>query len=180
MRDFEFLEPASVSEASRMLADLGDDCRAMAGGTALMLAMRQRMLVPSHIVSLARIDALRGIDFDTRRGLRIGALARHNEVARSPLVQQHYPVLASMAAGLATLSPMNRKYPGRTSSVGLGRVKSGLMMMLSQPSAFVSALAVMNVSNCATPAGSVTEKLRGREWSAPLVPEGVVGPDSVK
>ena len=39
MREFEFLEPASVAEASRILADVGDDCRLMAGGTALLLAM---------------------------------------------------------------------------------------------------------------------------------------------
>ncbi|VCU68886.1 6-hydroxypseudooxynicotine dehydrogenase complex subunit alpha [Pigmentiphaga humi] len=101
MRDFDFLEPASVAEASRMLADLGEDCRVMAGGTALMLAMRQRMLVPTHIVSVARIEALRGIGFDPRDGLRIGALARHVDVAESPAVKQHYPMLASMAARVA-------------------------------------------------------------------------------
>jgi carbon-monoxide dehydrogenase medium subunit len=101
MREFEFLEPASVAEASRMLADLGDECRVMAGGTALMLAMRQRMLMPSHIISVARIESLRGIDFDPARGLRIGALARHVDVADSPLVQRHYPMLAAMAAQVA-------------------------------------------------------------------------------
>ncbi|MGH6626532.1 MAG: FAD binding domain-containing protein [Burkholderiaceae bacterium] len=101
MRDFDFLEPTSVGEASRMLADLGDECRVMAGGTALMLAMRQRMLSPTHIVSMARVDALRGISFDPQQGLRIGALSRHCDVSRSPLVQQHYPMLAAMAAQVA-------------------------------------------------------------------------------
>ncbi|RZL87488.1 MAG: xanthine dehydrogenase family protein subunit M [Variovorax sp.] len=101
MRDFDFLEPTSVDEASRMLAELGDDCRVMAGGTALMLAMRQRMLAPTHIVSMARVDALRGMSFDARAGLRIGALSRHCDVARSPLVLRHYPMLASMASQVA-------------------------------------------------------------------------------
>jgi carbon-monoxide dehydrogenase medium subunit len=101
MRDFEFLEPASVGEASRMLADLGEDCRVMAGGSALMLAMRQRMLSPTHIISVARIEALRGISWDPVQGLRIGALSRHCDVARSALVQQHCPMLAAMAAQVA-------------------------------------------------------------------------------
>lgn len=101
MHDFEFLEPTSVSEASRMLADLGEECRVMAGGSALMLAMRQRMLSPTHIISVARIEALRGITFDPATGLCIGALSRHCDVARSPLVQQHYPMLAAMAAQVA-------------------------------------------------------------------------------
>ena len=108
MRDFDYLEPASVAEASRMLGDLGDEGRAIAGGTALMLGMRQRMLAPSHLVSLARIDALRGIDFDERRGLRIGALSRHIDVANSPIVRAHYPVLASMAARVANPQVRNQ------------------------------------------------------------------------
>lgn len=108
MRDFDYLEPATIDEASRMLADLGDDCRAIAGGTALMLGMRQRMLAPTHLVSLARLDALRGIDFDEKRGLRIGALSRHTDVANSPVVRARYPVLASMASRVANPQVRNQ------------------------------------------------------------------------
>ncbi|MBS0342448.1 MAG: xanthine dehydrogenase family protein subunit M [Proteobacteria bacterium] len=108
MRDFDFLEPATVHEASHMLADLGDDCRAIAGGTALMLGMRQRMLTPTHLVSLARLPQLRGIGFDAKNGLRIGALARHADVAASPLVRQHVPVLASMASRVANPQVRNQ------------------------------------------------------------------------
>ena len=108
MREFDFLEPPSVAEASRMLADLGEDVRVIAGGTALMLAMRQRMLAPTHLISVARIERLRGIDFDAAQGLRIGALARHSDVARSPWVRQHAPVLASMAARVANPQVRNQ------------------------------------------------------------------------
>lgn len=108
MRDFDFLEPTSVVEASRMLANLGDNCRAMAGGTALMLALRQRMLAPTHIVSLGRLDALRGIDFDPQQGMRIGALSCHSDVARSAAVQQHYPMLARMATTMANPQVRNQ------------------------------------------------------------------------
>ncbi|WP_399681970.1 FAD binding domain-containing protein [Xenophilus sp.] len=108
MREFDWLEPASVEEASRMLADLGDEVRVIAGGTALMLGMRQRMLAPTHLISVARIERLRGIAFDAQQGLRIGALARHADVARSPLVRQHAPVLASMAARVANPQVRNQ------------------------------------------------------------------------
>jgi carbon-monoxide dehydrogenase medium subunit len=101
MHEFEFLEPASVAEASRMLADHGDDARAVAGGSALLLGMRQRMLAPTHLVSLHRLDSLRGISFDPRNGLRIGALSVHSQVARSHEVQRHYPMLAWLAAHMA-------------------------------------------------------------------------------
>lgn len=108
MHDFDFLQPASVAEASRLLAELGEDCRVIAGGTALMLGLRQRMLAPTHLVSLAGIEALRGIGHDPARGLRIGALVRHAEVAASPLVRLHAPVLASMAARMANPQVRNQ------------------------------------------------------------------------
>lgn len=108
MRDFEFLEPASVAEASSMLAEYGEECRVMAGGTALMLAMRQRMVMPSHVISVSRIASLQGISFDPQRGLRIGASSRHADIAQSPLVQQHYPMIAGMAARLANVQVRNQ------------------------------------------------------------------------
>jgi carbon-monoxide dehydrogenase medium subunit len=101
VRDFEFLEPGSALEASRMLADHGEESRLYAGGTALLLGMRQRMLTPSHIVYLGGVPGLNRIEFDARKGLRIGALARHAEVADSPLVKERYPVLAAMARQVA-------------------------------------------------------------------------------
>ena len=45
MREFDYLEPASIAEASEMLAAHAENCRMMAGGTALMLALRQRMMI---------------------------------------------------------------------------------------------------------------------------------------
>ncbi|MBT2326362.1 xanthine dehydrogenase family protein subunit M [Variovorax paradoxus] len=108
MREFDFLEPRSVPEASRMLADLGDECRVMAGGTALLLAMRQRMAAPSHVVSAMQLEGMRGISFDPRRGLRIGALARHAELARSESVRRHYPTIAAMAEQVANPQVRNQ------------------------------------------------------------------------
>lgn len=108
MREFEFLEPATVQEASRMLAEHGDDARVFAGGTALMLGLRQRMLAPTHLVSLAGVEALHGISWDAQQGLRIGALTRHAQIAASPLVQAHCPVLASMAARVANPQVRNQ------------------------------------------------------------------------
>lgn len=109
MRDFHYLEPTSIEEASRMLAELEDEeARLFAGGTALILTMRQRMLRPTHLLSLARIDRLRGIEFDEKSGLRIGAMSRHADIARSPLVRRHYPVLASMAERVANPQVRNQ------------------------------------------------------------------------
>lgn len=109
MRNFNYLEPTSIDEASRLLADHEDeDALVIAGGTALILTMRQRMLLPTHLISMAKIDRLHGIEFDQQSGLRIGALSRHSDIARSALVRQHYPVLASMAERVANPQVRNQ------------------------------------------------------------------------
>jgi aerobic carbon-monoxide dehydrogenase medium subunit len=108
MRDFEYLIPETVTEASGLLAEHGENCRMIAGGTALLLALRQRMVAPSHLISLARIRALRGITYDGRHGLRIGAMTLHAEVARSAVVQAGYPMLADMASRLANPQVRNQ------------------------------------------------------------------------
>jgi aerobic carbon-monoxide dehydrogenase medium subunit len=108
MRAFDYLQPTSIEGASLLLAEHGDDARVFAGGTALMLVMRQRMLNPKVLVSLDRLSELRGISFDAISGLRIGALSLHAEVADDAQVKQHYPILAHMAAHLANPQVRNQ------------------------------------------------------------------------
>ncbi|MET0279354.1 MAG: xanthine dehydrogenase family protein subunit M [Pseudorhodoplanes sp.] len=108
MREFDYLEPNSIAEASEMLAAHPDDARMMAGGTALMLALRQRMVSPTHVISLRNLRELRGITYDDKLGLRVGALTKHAELARSPLARAHFPMLADMASRLANPQVRNQ------------------------------------------------------------------------
>lgn len=108
MYDFDYLEPCSIAEASEMMLAHQGSCSLMAGGTALMLALRQRMVTPSHIISLRNVRELRGITYTPAEGLRIGALALHADVARSPLVRQHAPMLADAATRLANPQVRNQ------------------------------------------------------------------------
>jgi len=108
MRDFDYLRPDTIAEAATLSAQYGDSGRLIAGGTALLLALRQRMIAPSHLISLARIRALRGITYDDRTGLRIGAMTLHAELARSSLVRTRYPMLADMASRVANPQVRNQ------------------------------------------------------------------------
>lgn len=101
MRNFEFLEPRTVPEASRMLADHGETARPLAGGTALLLLMRQRIASPSHLVYLDGVPGLNSIQVDDRNGARIGALTRHSEIEAHPGLRAKYPVIAEMARRVA-------------------------------------------------------------------------------
>ncbi len=93
MVKFDYLEPTSLDEAFAILTKYGDDARVIAGGTALIIWMRQRLLMPKVVVSLARIPNFDVITFDERGGLRIGAGARHRDVELSAMVKRHYPLL---------------------------------------------------------------------------------------
>jgi aerobic carbon-monoxide dehydrogenase medium subunit len=93
MIKFDYLEPESLSETLILLERHGDEARAIAGGTSLVIMMRQRLLMPKVVISLARIPNFDTITFDERDGLRIGAGARHRDIELSPIVKRHYPLL---------------------------------------------------------------------------------------
>ena len=90
---FDLLKPATVAEASEMLRVHGDEARPIAGGTTLVILMKQRALRFSHLVDLQSIPGLERIT-DNDDGLSIGAMATHRSVERSPLVQRRAPALA--------------------------------------------------------------------------------------
>lgn len=102
MRPFEYLEPATVEEALALLAAGGPDTMLMAGGTSVVILMKQELVRPERVVGLRRLAELRTIgggDDD----LRIGALATHGAIARAAAVRAHAPVLGATCAAVATV-----------------------------------------------------------------------------
>ena len=93
MHGFELLEPRSLAEACAVIAS-DTNAKPIAGGTALLTIIRQRLLRPKRLVNLSKIRDGSAISFDPQKGMRIGALATINEIETSPLVRQHYPQLA--------------------------------------------------------------------------------------
>ena len=93
MIKFDYQEPANLQETFTLLEQHGDDGRVIAGGTSLIIWMRQRLLTPKVVISLARIPNFDKIEFNEREGLCIGAGARHRDIELSPVVKKHYPLL---------------------------------------------------------------------------------------
>ncbi|HEX9268897.1 MAG TPA: xanthine dehydrogenase family protein subunit M [Candidatus Limnocylindria bacterium] len=101
MNGFDYVEPASLGEALEAVARDGDDAIVMAGGTAVVLLLKQDLIRPARVLALRRLDALRGIASDGT--LRIGALETHAALARSRAVHEHAPALAATFASVATV-----------------------------------------------------------------------------
>jgi carbon-monoxide dehydrogenase medium subunit len=93
MVKFDYIEPASLDETLSLLEKHGDDARVIAGGTALIIWMRMKLLNPRVVISLAKIPGFDVIRFDSKNGLTIRAGARHRDIELSPVVKQHYPLL---------------------------------------------------------------------------------------
>jgi carbon-monoxide dehydrogenase medium subunit len=102
--DFEFHNPASLDDALEMLDRYGDDARLIAGGTALVLQMKQRFAQPGHVIGLrllARRDGLGAIE-ESNGVLRIGALCTLRHMEDSPLTRDRIPLLTDTVSRVAT------------------------------------------------------------------------------
>jgi carbon-monoxide dehydrogenase medium subunit len=101
MIGFDYRVPETLEEIFSTLDELGDDARLMAGGTALILLMKQRLVRPEVVLSLKRIGELTGIGQQDGQ-LRIGATELHRQVENNPLVSQHFPALVETLRKVAT------------------------------------------------------------------------------
>lgn len=106
-RSFEYLAPNTLLGAYDLLTEHGDAARPIAGGQSLVPMMNLRVVSPSALIDLRRIEELRGI---TRNGdmLRIGALTRHEEIASSDFVARCAPLLGKAVKSVAHLAVRNR------------------------------------------------------------------------
>lgn len=91
-------EVAENIDHARQLLGSRDDAKALAGGHSLLPLLRLRAVRPALLVDIGRIDGLSYVR-DAGSRLAIGALTRHHDLASSPLMQEHNP-LVSHAAGL--------------------------------------------------------------------------------
>jgi carbon-monoxide dehydrogenase medium subunit len=106
MRDFQFHAPTTLDEALSLLEQYGEAARPIAGGTALVVLMKQSLVDAEHLVSLERISGLSAI-FVQGDELHIGGLARHADVERSAVVRGFAPFLCDVYRRVATVRVRN-------------------------------------------------------------------------
>lgn len=90
---FDYQEPTTLKKAFSLLEKYGDEARVIAGGTSLLIMMRQRLLMPKVVIGLGRIPKFDRVSYKPNDGLRIGAGARHRDIELSPAVQKHFSLL---------------------------------------------------------------------------------------
>ncbi len=95
----DYQAPATMSEACALMSEHGKEAKLLAGGTDLIVACKLRNLKPRLLVSLGAIPSLKGVRFDEKEGLRIGAMTNLSALHHDPQVAK-YPALAEAAAAV--------------------------------------------------------------------------------
>jgi carbon-monoxide dehydrogenase medium subunit len=93
---FSYRRAGSLDEALDLLAEHGDDAKALAGGHSLLPLMKLRLAAPEVLVDLAELDELRQVRLDGDT-IRIGALARYGQLHADATLREHAPLVAHAA-----------------------------------------------------------------------------------
>jgi len=107
IKDFEYFAPETLKEALTLLDKYGDECKIIAGGQSLLVLMRQRLVAPEYLIDIKGVSELNYIESDTKEGLKIGALATHRAVEKSPAMKNGFGVLSEMERRLASIQTRN-------------------------------------------------------------------------
>jgi carbon-monoxide dehydrogenase medium subunit len=97
---FNYHRPATVADAVKLLATLGDDARPLAGGHSLVPMMKLRLATPEHLVDLHGVEGLKGIRRDGARMI-IGAMTTQHELLASDEIAKCLPILQETALLIA-------------------------------------------------------------------------------
>ncbi|HWH15928.1 MAG TPA: xanthine dehydrogenase family protein subunit M [Miltoncostaeaceae bacterium] len=97
---FDYVAPTSVAEAVQALQQAGEDAKVLGGGQSFIPVLRLRLSYPETVIDLGRIPELRGVREEGDE-LVIGAMTRHHDVVRDPLVRQHAALLSEATATVA-------------------------------------------------------------------------------
>src|SRR6201996_4900577 len=97
---FSYHRPETVADAVKLLADLGDDARPLAGGHSLVPMMKLRLATPEHLIDLHGVESLKGIRRDGDRVV-IGAMTTQHDLLASEEIANSLPILHETALLIA-------------------------------------------------------------------------------
>ena len=104
---FSYKRADTIEQALALLSEHGEEARILAGGQSLMPTLNMRLSQPQILIDINRLDGLKGISI--KDGIvRIGALARHAEVAASDIIADNLPLIAEAMPHVAHVAVRNR------------------------------------------------------------------------
>lgn len=108
MRRFELYQPTTAQEAIALLTQHGTRASLLAGGTDLLVEIKEAIRAPDIVIDAKRIPGLARLEATPATGLSFGALVTAREIETSPTVQQHYRGLWQAVCELGSIQVRNR------------------------------------------------------------------------
>ncbi len=105
---FEYLAPEDSKELHKVLDEYGEKAELLAGGTDLLVDIRNDVKAPEAVVDFKKIEKFNGINYDSVEGLSIGATVTCSELINNKKVQEDFSFLIEAAEELASPQIRNR------------------------------------------------------------------------
>jgi carbon-monoxide dehydrogenase medium subunit len=108
MRQFAYHDPKSIDEAISLHVAHGETARYIAGGTDVLVKIKEGAMAPDHLISLRHVPGLDGLVLDRESGqLQIGALVTHRTLETATLIREHYPIVHDAVANIGSVQIRN-------------------------------------------------------------------------
>src|ERR1700704_6687080 len=105
--DYELVAPVDLAAALETLAREPGLWRPIAGGTDLMVLFESGKLPFHKLLSLWKLDELRGIDLGPN-SITLGALTSYTQILQHPILQREFPLLTKAASWTGGVATQNR------------------------------------------------------------------------
>ncbi|MBN2017755.1 MAG: xanthine dehydrogenase family protein subunit M [Candidatus Cloacimonetes bacterium] len=107
LHDFEYYNPRNIEEVLQLRAEYRDKTRILAGGTDLVVQMKDNIIAPDVVIDIKGIEAFHEITFDENI-LFIGACITFSELIESEIIQRYFPLIKEMSLTVASMGIRNR------------------------------------------------------------------------
>src|SRR6266849_6284363 len=108
MRRFAYFAPTTLDEAVALLGRYDGKASVLAGGTDLLVEIKEQLRRPDQIIDIKKIPAMAQLAYHPDHGLKIGALVTTRQIETSPIVLEKYPGLAQAVRELGSIQIRNR------------------------------------------------------------------------
>jgi carbon-monoxide dehydrogenase medium subunit len=102
LRRFRLEEPKKIAEVSELLGQFGDSAKIYAGGTELLLAMKEGLVQYERLVNIKGVSGLNEVK-QNNGSIQIGALCTHHALENSPILKQILPALVKLEQNVANV-----------------------------------------------------------------------------
>jgi len=108
MHRFSYVMPKSIDEAISLMEGHGERARYVAGGTDILVRIKEKKVMPDFLISLRHISGMAYIRYEENEGiLRIGSMTTHRMLEKSPLIRERYPILSDAVDDIGSVQIRN-------------------------------------------------------------------------